>query len=175
VSTTSCRLTPSLGARAQHMTASTIPPLSVWACGTPWQRAQGTEAQTSICPSQSPTRSLGCACALGAKVSGEGRKSVTGRTNRMRSKREAKREGRSTLKCARELKQKTDVKKSHIQSLDDDIVDSTDCLRSSLSVPRQSCRTPPIGGALPHHNIASCIQGHGQGAKTQLWFGGGGV
>jgi len=30
VSTTPCRVTPPLGARAQHVTASTIPPLSVW-------------------------------------------------------------------------------------------------------------------------------------------------
>ena len=34
VSTTPCRVTPPLGARAQHMTASTIPRLSVWPCGS---------------------------------------------------------------------------------------------------------------------------------------------
>jgi len=60
-----CRVTPPLGARAQYMTASTIPPLSVWSCGTPWRTVWlcGTPgghkgAQTCIGLTQSPSRSL---------------------------------------------------------------------------------------------------------------------
>jgi hypothetical protein len=62
------------------MTASTIPPLSVWPCGPPGRVGKHKGAQTAIGPSQSPSRSLetarpvGRASALdlcpGAKVSG---------------------------------------------------------------------------------------------------------
>jgi len=62
------------------MTASTIPPLSVWPFGPPGRVSKHKGAQTAIGPSQSPSRSLetarpvGRASALdlcpGAKVSG---------------------------------------------------------------------------------------------------------
>jgi hypothetical protein len=48
VSTTPCRVTPPLGARAQHLTASTIPPLSVWPCGTPWRIQGGSDIHLSV-------------------------------------------------------------------------------------------------------------------------------
>jgi hypothetical protein len=60
--------------------ARAVPPLSVWPCGPPWRVGKHKGAQTAICPSQSPSRSLetprpvGRASALdfcpGAKVSG---------------------------------------------------------------------------------------------------------
>ena len=62
------------------MTASTLPPLSVWPCGPPGRVGKHKGARTAIGPSQSPSRSLetarhvGRASALdlcpGAKVSG---------------------------------------------------------------------------------------------------------
>ena len=48
------------------MTARTVPPLSVWPCGTPW-RHKG--AQTSICPSQSPSRSFETESRMGRRRS----------------------------------------------------------------------------------------------------------
>ena len=69
-----------MGARAPALTASTMPPLSVWPCGPPWRVGRHKGAQTAIGPSQSPNRSLetarpvGRASALdlcpGAEVSG---------------------------------------------------------------------------------------------------------
>jgi hypothetical protein len=74
------RVTPPLGARAPALTASTLPPLSVWPFGPPWRVGKHKRAQITIGPSQSPSRSLetarpvGRASALvlcpGAKVSG---------------------------------------------------------------------------------------------------------
>jgi hypothetical protein len=52
-------MTPPLGAWAPALTASTLPPLSVWPCGPPWRVGKHKGAQTAIGPSQSPSRSLG--------------------------------------------------------------------------------------------------------------------
>jgi hypothetical protein len=63
VSTTPCRVTPPLGARAQHMTASTIPPLSVW----PWHALMGATGlrYPSVRPNHlaAPSRWRVCVCA----------------------------------------------------------------------------------------------------------------
>ena len=40
------------------MTASILPPLSVWPCGPPWRVGKHKGAQTAIAPSRSPSRSL---------------------------------------------------------------------------------------------------------------------
>jgi hypothetical protein len=86
VSTTPCRVTPPLGARAPALTASTLPPLSFWPCGPPRRVGKHKGAQTAIGPSQSPSRSLETARPVGrasaldlcpwAKVSGVSRHSV---------------------------------------------------------------------------------------------------
>ena len=55
--TTPCRVTPALGARAPAWTARTIPPLSVWPCGT-LCRQHTREPRPSSGPPQSPIRSL---------------------------------------------------------------------------------------------------------------------
>ena len=58
------------------MTASTLPPLSVWPCDPPWRVGKPKGAQTAIGPSQSPSRSLetarsvGRASTLGRRFSG---------------------------------------------------------------------------------------------------------
>jgi hypothetical protein len=77
---TPCRVTPPLGARAPALTASTLPPVSVWPCGPPWWVGKHKRAQNAIGPSQSPSRSLETARPVkhasaldlcpGAKVSG---------------------------------------------------------------------------------------------------------
>ena len=50
-------MTPPLGERAPALTASTLPPLSVWPCGSPWRVGKHKGAQTANGPSQSPSRS----------------------------------------------------------------------------------------------------------------------
>jgi hypothetical protein len=54
-----------LGARAPALTASTLPPLSVWPCGPPWRMGKHKGAQTASGPSQSPSRSLETARPVG--------------------------------------------------------------------------------------------------------------
>jgi hypothetical protein len=62
-------VTPSLGARAPALTASTIPPLSVWPCAPPpWRVSKHRGAQTAIGPSQWPSRSLETARPVGRAV-----------------------------------------------------------------------------------------------------------
>ena len=45
VSTTPCRVTAPLGARAPALTASTLPPLSVWSCGPPLRVGKQREGE----------------------------------------------------------------------------------------------------------------------------------
>ena len=49
VSTTPCRVTPPLGARAPALTASTLPPLSVWPCGPPFSTRIKMQGSPSKC------------------------------------------------------------------------------------------------------------------------------